>query len=58
MRYGNILRLESAQVAGNEIIFFFWDNKDFICERQVLLTSFNSGGNKDEGAQEPRQLAE
>ena len=35
-----------------------WDNKDFICERQVLLTSFNSGGNKDEGAQEPRQLAE
>ena len=36
----------------------FWDNKDFICERQILLTSFNSGGNKDEGAQEPRQLAE
>ena len=30
----------------------FLDNKDFICERQVLLTSFNSGGNKDEGAQE------
>lgn len=37
---------------------FILDNKDFICERQVLLTSFNSGGNKDEGAQEPRQLAE
>ncbi len=49
----------STDSRGNYNYFFvFFDNKDCIYERQVLLTSFNSGGNKDEGAQEPRQLVE
>ncbi len=36
----------------------FLDNKDFICERQVLLTSFHSGGSKGSEMKGHKNLAE